>query len=127
LLKGHLDPTRYGVQGPMFEFALAAVGLVVRDLFVAAQLVSLAGMVAMLVSWRALFARWLGHAGGRLAVALLAVNLWAWRFAWSATTDALGAAGCRRSRCGSWSAGPRVARPTCVARASRACSPGSRS
>ena len=89
LLKGHLDPTRYGVQGPMFEFALAAVGLVVRDLFVAAQLVSLAGMVTMLVSWRALFTRWLGHAGGALAVALLAVNLWAWRFAWSATTDAL--------------------------------------
>jgi len=89
LLQGHLDPTRYGVQGPLFEFAVAALGLVVRDLFVAAQLVSVAAMVAMLASWRAVFTRVLGATGGAIAVALLAGNPWVWRFAWSATTDAL--------------------------------------
>ncbi len=89
LLQGHLDPSRYGVQGPLFEFVVAALGFVVRDLFVAAQLVSVAAMVALLVSWRALFTRWLGTTGGAIAVTLLACNPWTWRFAWSATTDAL--------------------------------------
>lgn len=89
LLQGHLDPSRYGVQGPLFEFMVAAFGFVVRDLFVAAQLVSVAAMVAMLASWRAVFTRAFGALGGAIAVLLLASNPWAWRFAWSATTDAL--------------------------------------
>lgn len=89
LLQGHLDPSRYGVQGPLFEFVVAAVGSVVRDLFVAAQLVSVAAMVAMLAAWRALFTRALGATAGAIGVALLAANPWVWRFAWAATTDAL--------------------------------------
>ncbi len=89
LLQGHLDPSRYGVQGPLFEFMVAGLGIAVRDLFVAAQLVSVAAMVAMLASWRAVFTRAFGALGGAIAVLLLASNPWAWRFAWSATTDAL--------------------------------------
>lgn len=87
--QGLLDPTRYGVQGPLFDVVLAAVGFVVRDLFVAAQLVSVAAMAGMLLVWRSLFNRWMGPLGALVGVSLLVANPWCWRFAWSATTDAL--------------------------------------
>lgn len=89
LLAGRIEAGRYGVQGPLFEFAIAALGLVVRDLFVAAQLVAVAGMTAALACWRTLIARRVGAGAALVAVLLLALNAWWFRFAWSATTDAL--------------------------------------
>ncbi|MEO5987327.1 MAG: glycosyltransferase family 39 protein [Candidatus Eisenbacteria bacterium] len=87
--QGHLDPARYAVVGPGFELALALVGLVVRDLFLAAELISLVSMVAMLALWRTT----LRHLGGAVlslvAVALLASNAQVLRYGYAVTTDAL--------------------------------------
>src|SRR5207249_2116284 len=43
---GHLDPARYGVVGPVYDLALALAGSAVRDLFLAAELLSLLSAVA---------------------------------------------------------------------------------
>src|SRR5215470_16607985 len=40
LQHGHLDPSRYGVVGPLYETVLAAFGLLTRDLFAAGETVS---------------------------------------------------------------------------------------
>lgn len=86
---GRLDPTRYAVIGPGFEVALALVGFVVRDLFLAASLISLGSMVAMLALWRATFRRLGGSALALVAVALLASNAQVLRYGYAVTTDAL--------------------------------------
>lgn len=87
--QGHLDPSRYAVVGPLFELVLALVGWVVRDLFLAAELISLVSMVAMLALWRTTL-RLLGGAGLALvAVALLATNAQVLRYGYAVTTDAL--------------------------------------
>ena len=43
---GQLDPSRYGVVGPVYDLALALAGGVVRDLFLAAELLSVLCAVA---------------------------------------------------------------------------------
>ena len=86
---GRLDPTRYAVIGPGFEVMLALVGFVVRDLFLAASLISLGSMVAMLALWRATFRRLGGSAFALVAVALLACNAQVLRYGYAVTTDAL--------------------------------------
>jgi 4-amino-4-deoxy-L-arabinose transferase-like glycosyltransferase len=85
---GQLLPSRYGVVGPMFELLLAGLGLVVRDLFLAAGLIAAASMTAALLLWRSLFARRTGPAVALLAVAFLATNAQFFRYGWSVTTDA---------------------------------------
>ena len=70
LLQGHLDVSRYGVVGPLFEMLLAAVGLVVRDLFLAAELIAVVSMTVVLGCWHALIAR---RAGRLLALTGLEV------------------------------------------------------
>ncbi len=85
---GHLDPSRYGVIGPGYELALALVGLAVRNLFVAAELISILATLVTLLAWRSLLRR-LGDA--RLAlfgVLFLATNPVLLRFGYSVTTDA---------------------------------------
>ena len=54
---GHLEPARYGVVGPGYELALAAAGLVVRNLFLAAGLLSLAASALTLLLWSTLLRR----------------------------------------------------------------------
>ena len=89
LRAGHLDPSRYGVIGPLYEMVLAMVGLVVPDLFVAAELISIGSALAAVL----LLARLLQHrANARLALAavlFLATNGTFVRYGFSATTDAL--------------------------------------
>jgi hypothetical protein len=85
---GHIEPARYAVVGPMFELLLAALGLVVRDLFLAAGLIAAAAMTVVLVCWRSLLARRVGPALALLAVAFLASNAQFFRYGWSVTTDA---------------------------------------
>src|SRR5215470_18843855 len=46
LQHGHLDPSRYGVVGPLYEIALALTGFVARDLLLAAELISVVSVVA---------------------------------------------------------------------------------
>ncbi len=89
LQSGHLDPARYGVVGPGYEAALALVGFVVRDQFLAAELISVISVVAGVALWALLVAR---RADPRLAFALtlfLATNGTLFRYGYSATTDAL--------------------------------------
>jgi hypothetical protein len=86
---GHLDPSRYGVVGPVHEFALALAGFVVRDLFLAAELLSVAGAVAALVLWHRIVRERAGALAALLAVAFLAANAQFMRYGYAATTDAL--------------------------------------
>jgi tetratricopeptide (TPR) repeat protein len=87
--QGRLDPARYGVVGPGYEVALALVGLATRDLFLAAELISVAASVATLLLWFHLLAR-RGNARLALIAALfVAVNPHFVRFGYTASTDAL--------------------------------------
>ncbi len=86
---GRLIATRYGVIGPVYEIALALAGFVVRDLFLAAKLLSVAGAVTSLGGWSALLAR---RAGTRVALGgllFMATNGFFLRYGHSATTDTL--------------------------------------
>jgi len=88
LQQGQLDPSRYGVVGPVFEVALALVGFVVRDLFLAAELIAVGSMSAALWFWWSLLARRAGPGLALLTVLFLAGNAQFFRYGWSATTDA---------------------------------------
>src|SRR5262245_63404299 len=48
---GRIIPTRYGVVGPGYEAALALVGLIVRNLFTAAELISIVSALAVVLLW----------------------------------------------------------------------------
>jgi hypothetical protein len=85
---GHLIPSRYGVVGPMFELLLAGLGLVVRDLFLAAGLIAAVAMTAALLLWRSLLARRVGPGVALLAIVFMATNAQFFRYGWSVTTDA---------------------------------------
>ena len=88
LQHGHLSAARYGVVGPLFEMLLALVGLAVRDLFFAAELIAVAAMTTTLVCWRSLLARRVGPAVALLATVFMAANAQFFRYGWSVTTDA---------------------------------------
>ncbi len=86
---GHLEPSRYGVVGPVYEIALALAGLVARNLFLAAGLLSVAASAATLFLWAALLRR---RADARVAlggVVFVATNATFFRYGYSVTTDAL--------------------------------------
>ncbi|HTK32832.1 MAG TPA: glycosyltransferase family 39 protein [Candidatus Saccharimonadaceae bacterium] len=85
---GHLDPSRYGVIGPGYEVALALVGFAVRDLFLAAELLSLLSIVAALLLWRSLLTRRAGARVAGLAVLVMALNPYVFRYGYAASTDA---------------------------------------
>lgn len=86
---GHLDPSRYGVVGPVYELVLAAAGFVVRDLFVAAEAISIAAAVAALLLWRQIVAARAGALPALVATLLLATHGQFLHYAYSATTDSL--------------------------------------
>lgn len=86
---GHLDAARYGVVGPVYETALALTGFVVRDLFLAAELISVLATVATLLLWFHLLRR---RANARLALVaalFMATNPYFFRHGYTASTDAL--------------------------------------
>lgn len=86
---GRLIATRYGVIGPVYELTLAWVGLVVRDLFLAAKLISVVAAAASLLLWFRLLARRADTRVGLLAVLFIATNGFFFRYGNSATTDTL--------------------------------------
>ncbi len=87
--RGRLDASRYGVVGPGYEVVLALVGFVIRDLFLAAELISVAASVAILALWFLLLRVRVGAGLGLMAVVFIAANAHFLRHAYSATTDAL--------------------------------------
>jgi hypothetical protein len=89
LQHGHIDPTRYGVVGPVYEMVLALAGLGLRDLFVTAELISLVAMCATLLAWSRIVQRRAGPFTALVTVLLLATNAQFFRYGWAATTDAL--------------------------------------
>jgi len=86
---GRLIATRYGVVGPVYELVLALVGLVVRDLFLAAKLISVAAATASLWLWFRLLARRADTRVALLGVLFIATNGFFFRYGNSATTDTL--------------------------------------
>lgn len=86
---GHVDASRYAVVGPVYEFALACFGLLVRDLFLAAELLSAIAMTATLWAWHRLLRARGNAALALLALLFLAVDGQFLRYGYSATTDAL--------------------------------------
>jgi len=90
LQHGHIDPARYAVVGPVYEMVLATAGFLVRDLFLAAGLLSAAAMCATLLLWERIVRRRAGALGGHCSRwCLLASNAQFFRYGWAATTDAL--------------------------------------
>src|SRR5690242_5019524 len=49
--RGVFDASRYGVTGPAFEALLALLGFLIHDLFVAAEVISIASALAALWLW----------------------------------------------------------------------------
>ena len=88
LQHGHLDPTRYAVVGPVYEMVLALAGFCVRDLFLAAELLSVAAMCATLLLWGRIVRHRAGTLAALVTVLLLATNAQFFRYGWAATTDA---------------------------------------
>ena len=85
---GQLEPARYGVVGPGYELALAVAGLFVRDLFLAAGLLSLASSSLALLLWAALLRRRADARAALGAALFMATNATFFRYGYSVTTDA---------------------------------------
>ena len=88
LQQGHLEPARYGVVGPGYEVALALAGLLVRNLFLAAGLLSVASSALALLLWSALLRRRADARVGLGAALFIATNATFFRYGYSVTTDA---------------------------------------
>lgn len=86
---GRVDPARYGVIGPVYEFVLALVGFVVRDLFVAAEAISLVSIIAGAWCWFTLIERRFDARVALLALLVIATRQTVFRYGYSVTTDAL--------------------------------------
>ncbi len=92
LQRGRVDFARWAVVGPGYEAALALVGAVTRDLFVAARAISVVSAIATLLFWRSIVRARLGTGVALVAVAVLATNAVLFRYSWSASTDLLAVA-----------------------------------
>jgi len=87
LLAGHLDPTRYGIYGPVYEWLLAGAGAIGLELFFAAKLLAVVSAAVVLASTWAMVAASLGRGAARWAILLVAATPVFLRYAYSATTD----------------------------------------
>lgn len=87
--QGRLDPTRYGVVGPVYEIVLGIAGFLVRDLLLAAELLSVTATAAAVLLWFLLLGRRARPGLALLAMLFLATNATLFRYGYSATTDAL--------------------------------------
>ena len=87
--QGRIVPARYGVVGPVYEVTLALAGFIVRDLFLAAQLLSVAAMTGALLAWFFLLRRRVGARVALLGTLFTATNAHFFHYGYAATTDAL--------------------------------------
>ncbi len=83
-----LDPSRYGVVGPVYELLLGLLGLSGLDLFRLAQGLSLAATAATIALWSGWLAGRFGRGAGWIAALLMATNPTLFRYAYTACTDA---------------------------------------
>lgn len=86
--RGVIDASRYGVIGPLYEVALALAGFVIRDLFLAAELISVGSTVATLLLWIGIVRERLNARVAALMALFMATNTDFFRYGFSATTDA---------------------------------------
>lgn len=86
--QGHFVPARYGVVGPGYEAALALLGFALRDLFQAAETLSLLSTVAALLLWFDLLRRRAGSRIALVALLIMALNPFVFRYGYAASTDA---------------------------------------
>ena len=89
ILSGRIDPGRYGIVGPVYESALALLGALGLETFLAARLLSVASAGVALAAWGSIAAAALGTGAARWAVALVALTPAFTRHAYSAGTDML--------------------------------------
>jgi tetratricopeptide (TPR) repeat protein len=87
---GHLLPARYAVTGPVYECTLALAGLLIPDLFTAANAISWISTVGGLLLCFALLRKRSGARLAFLACLFLAANPYFLRYGYAASTDALG-------------------------------------
>jgi tetratricopeptide (TPR) repeat protein len=86
---GHIEPGRYPVVGPLYEFALALFGFLFKNLFLAAKLLSALAACTTLALWFVLLRRAASATTALWGVALLAANPVLLRYGYSASTDML--------------------------------------
>jgi hypothetical protein len=89
---GRLDPARYQVIGPVYDLVLAGAGSIVRDRFLAAELISIGAATATLALWYGIVTAVAGPPAALWTLAFLAVNPYFLRYGYSATTDGLAVA-----------------------------------
>ena len=89
---GQLIPSRYTVVGPGYEVAIALLGFVIPNLFLAAQLLSAVSASAIAGLWFMLLRRRVDARLAAVVVLFLCVNDVLFRYAFSATTDTFGIA-----------------------------------
>ena len=89
---GHLDPSRYGVVGPIYEIVLGFAGFLVRDLFSAAELISVVATTAALALWATLLRRRIDERLALIATLFIATNPHFLRYGYNASPDTLGLA-----------------------------------
>jgi hypothetical protein len=92
LQHGRLDPSRYGVVGPVYEMLLAIVGLPAggspTGLFLAAELLAMASTCGALWCWFRIVRARVGALPALVTTLLLATNAQVLRYGCAATTDA---------------------------------------
>jgi tetratricopeptide (TPR) repeat protein len=84
-----LDPSRYGVIGPVYEIVLGLLALTRVDLFRLAQFLSLGSTVLTIALASHWVGRRFGSGAGWISALLMATNPTTVRYAYTASTDAL--------------------------------------
>jgi hypothetical protein len=87
-----VDPGRYSVIGPVYEFALALVAAALGDAFLSARIISVAAYAAILSLWFLILRHRVSAVGAVWTVLFLAANPVLFRYGYSATTDMLSCA-----------------------------------
>ena len=85
--RGDFDASRYSVVGPGYEIALALAGFAFHDLFVAAEMLSVASAISVLVLWFWLIRARAGVVLGVMTVLFMSTNGHFLHYAYCASTD----------------------------------------
>lgn len=87
--RGLVEPGRYGIIGPLYEFVLALVGRLTAHVFRAATLLSVASAATVMACWYLIAARRVRPLAGLCVVVFLGTNPVFFRYGYSANTDLL--------------------------------------
>src|SRR5689334_21054688 len=89
LLAHGLDPARYGVVGPVYELVLGLLSLLPVELYRLAQFLSLAATAGFALLFSGWIERRFGRGAGWITALLVVTNPTVFRYAYTASTDAL--------------------------------------